>query len=789
MAYDETPLGHENLYASLPAPQAQALYRYGSIPASPYSGKANVSIPIYSAEISGIPLTVSLNYDTQGVLVNTVPGCTGHGWALNAGGAVTREQRGWPDEAVIVADPAPVRFHNYFHSLQKLSEIGGFSDLTEIAFYTQDIWKMNTYDTNVCRYFTDKYDFCADIFHFNFLGKSGYFFYDTDGQWKVQCDENIKVDFDVDDEQNYIESFGGQQYYSNDIHNWKHHKSIRGFTLTDDSGNKYIFGGSDSDIDYSIDALNSTSSNYTSVLWTANSWYLSRVEDRFGHVVYDFFYSRGPCVYQAVYRKEKQTVRFNGIYEYEYKNENAPFCITLSAPVYLASIDINDDDTLTPETYISLVYDESLRGDEMYPYASSGNALLLYTQFGNIYGSEAYSWDDRADMPKFAEQSKNFSTSTERNLNSTGIPLLSEIGISSNGTEVKRYGLQYSRVGKVHLSEVQVVADGRLEAVIGKYTLNYLGYGLLPATYYSSQTDLWGYYNGNSGSGRSANPNMIQNGMLGEIIYPTGGKTKLTYETNYISSTEAGGGLRIRKMEDYDIDGTTLLNYRRYTYSSPMYSVPKPRTQGKYHTYYDNLTIDYDCDYSLIPLTDYYGPTVGYWQVTEENSTSKTVYTYTSMADESPSNIFGSASLFNKKGSRAFMRGRLATKTICDLNNIPYRKYIYSYYCPSGDLYKSYATNISAHSTVFKSVGNSYLHASRPVITTVSWMAGCVYPVFLSKNNLSGITTYTYTYSPVDTIVEYTSYQRFDIKLKGCTQPYQFIQSETSPKKGTTSIY
>ena len=784
---NNTSLSFENLFADIPAPQAQALYRFGSVPVSPYTGKANISIPIYSTEICGIPLTVSLNYDTRGVLVNSVPGCTGHGWTLNAGGVVTREQQGWPDEAEIVTGTNSVSFHNYFHSLQKLSDIGGFSNLSEVAYYSQDIWVKNTYVPENNRYFTDKYDFCADIFHFNFLDKSGYFFYDTDGHWKVQCDENIKVVFDVDNDQNYVESFGGQLYYSNDVHNWVHHKSIRGFTLIDDAGNKYIFGGSNYCIDYSIDAMNSTNDNNTSIIWTANSWYLTRVEDRFGHIVYELSYDRAPCVYQAVYRKEEQTVKFFGVDagKYEYKNEETPFCITLSSPVYLTGIDINDDNTLTPERYISFTYDESLRGDEMYPYESTGNGFLLHSQFGAIYGG--YSWDDLTFMPKFDEEEKNFSTTTERKMNRTGIPLLNEIVVSYSGTDQERYQLQYSRDGKVHLTEVQVIADDGFETNIGEYTLNYLYYNLLPSSYHSLHTDLWGYFNGNYSTNRNANVQTMEYGMLREIVYPTGGKTKLTYEANHISDTIIGGGLRIRKLEDYDADGVTLLNYRKYTYGSPMNAVVRPQMQGTYYTYSDNLRITYDCDYSLVPLSDYYGPTVGYSQVTEESNTKKTVYNYTTTADEAPYSRFGVSSLFDKKGSKAFMRGRLASKTIYDSNDYPIKRYSYSYYCSSANMITSYATNMSGHHTIFKSIGNNYIFAQQPPITTVTWMAGCVYPIFLSKNNVTSVTEYTYT--STGTIEETTSYNRSDIQLKGCTQPYQFVLSETSSAKCTTSTY
>lgn len=777
---------YENLLASLPTPQAQDLYRFGSVPMSPYTGKANISVPIYSAEVCGIPLTVSLNYDTQGVLVNTIPGNVGHGWTINAGGVITREQQGWPDEAEMVVGQNPVRFHNYFHSLQKLNQIGGFSDMSEIAFYSQDTWVMNTYDPDMNRYFTDKYDFCADIFHFNFLGKTGYFFYDTDGKWKVQSDENIKVIFDVDDEDNYIESFGNQQYYSNDTHSWKQHKSIRGFTLIDAAGNKYIFGGGMDDIDYSIDAMNSTDDNNNRVIWTANSWYLTSVRDRFGHIVYDFFYERIGCVYQTIYRKEEQTVKFYGSEsgKYKYTNEENPYCITLSSPVYLNMIDINDTENWTAERSIYFSMDESLRGDEMYPYQSTGNGFLLHSQLGQIY--RTFAWDNTYNIPTFAEESKYFSTSTERYLNHTGIPLLGEIVISSNGTDEKRYRLTYSRVGKVHLSEVEVIADNGWETNIGKYTLNYNSYEAVPANYYA-HTDLWGYYNGNYSTNRDANAGLIQYGMLNEIIYPTGGKTELYYESNWISNSQMGGGLRVSEIADYDIDGVTLLNRRIYTYGNPVSAVVKPRTQGTYYVMSDNLRITYDCDFSLISLVDYYGPAVGYSQVTEMNSTSKKVYTYTTTSDENTTDIYGFESLFNKKGSRAYMRGRLSREDIYDSNNHLCQTKHYSYYESYGDSFTSYATNMSGHSTTFKSIGNNYIFAHRPPIVTLSWVAGCVYPIFLNKYNLSSVTTSTFSSS--GTIVEKTSYYRYDIKPKGCTQLYQFIQSETSSGKGTTSTY
>ena len=82
----------------VPSPQAADLGRFGDIPVSYYTGRANVTIPIQSFTERGVTLNINLSYDTAGPMMNQLPGWVGPGWTLNAGGCITRVQNGTCDE-------------------------------------------------------------------------------------------------------------------------------------------------------------------------------------------------------------------------------------------------------------------------------------------------------------------------------------------------------------------------------------------------------------------------------------------------------------------------------------------------------------------------------------------------------------------------------------------------------------------------------------------------------------------------------------------------------------------
>ncbi|WP_394974036.1 hypothetical protein [uncultured Croceitalea sp.] len=76
-----------------PSPEAASFGKFTEVPVSLYTGLANVSIPITSFEVGGKSFPVSLSYHGRGVKVNEIPSRVGMGWALNAGGAISRQTR------------------------------------------------------------------------------------------------------------------------------------------------------------------------------------------------------------------------------------------------------------------------------------------------------------------------------------------------------------------------------------------------------------------------------------------------------------------------------------------------------------------------------------------------------------------------------------------------------------------------------------------------------------------------------------------------------------------------
>ena len=85
--------------AGLSSPTAASLGEFGAVPVGLATGTPSVTIPLYEARGSdGLSLPVTLRYHGSAVRVDEVPGWAGLGWALDAGGAITRSIRGLRDE-------------------------------------------------------------------------------------------------------------------------------------------------------------------------------------------------------------------------------------------------------------------------------------------------------------------------------------------------------------------------------------------------------------------------------------------------------------------------------------------------------------------------------------------------------------------------------------------------------------------------------------------------------------------------------------------------------------------
>ena len=116
----QTPMV-ENLWIA-PTPQAADLGRFGDIPMSYYTGRANVTIPIYSFTERGVTLDINLSYDTSGLLMHKLSGWVGPSWTLNAGGCITRVQNNFSDEMERSYEEG-VSLVNYFDACTDLNHL------------------------------------------------------------------------------------------------------------------------------------------------------------------------------------------------------------------------------------------------------------------------------------------------------------------------------------------------------------------------------------------------------------------------------------------------------------------------------------------------------------------------------------------------------------------------------------------------------------------------------------------------------------------------------------------
>ncbi|MBX2954513.1 MAG: hypothetical protein KF846_00050 [Cyclobacteriaceae bacterium] len=154
-----------------PSPDAGNLGKYGDYPISYNTGTPNIDIPLYELNVHDIKVPVSLSYHASGFQVDEIASWVGLGFALNAGGVITRTMRGLPDEA-------PNGYFNY------------------VNWDTLNYWMWNippgephpvtiTKAADYRHYFllnasAGEFDFQPDIFSFNFLGYSGKIIFQVD---------------------------------------------------------------------------------------------------------------------------------------------------------------------------------------------------------------------------------------------------------------------------------------------------------------------------------------------------------------------------------------------------------------------------------------------------------------------------------------------------------------------------------------------------------------------------------------------------------------------------------
>lgn len=235
-----------------PSPNASSLMKFADVPVSPYTGTADITVPIYTIEAKGISLPISLGYHTGGIRLKEEAGWVGLGWALNCGGAISRTIMDKDDFGSggyftntsipqIAGDMAPhplaidqnqnlspdlyVFFCNY-----KANLTTGVEDLTSAFSNSAFPWDLE-----------------PDIYSFNFAGRAGKFMITRDRKIIMQKQENLKIEF----------AFANPTTPD----------YINRFVVSDEQGNKFYFN----DLERTQYATGASSTN------TISSWALSKI--------------------------------------------------------------------------------------------------------------------------------------------------------------------------------------------------------------------------------------------------------------------------------------------------------------------------------------------------------------------------------------------------------------------------------------------------------------------------------------------------------------------------------
>jgi hypothetical protein len=212
-----------------PSPNVAAISKFGNIPVGLSTGIPAVGVPIYEwkGQNFGINFKVSLDYHAGGIKVDEMASTVGLGWALNAGGVISRTKRGIPDEFPTDG------------FLDRKLPIDAYDGNTPVDYANSDrlFYRMNA----------GYIDTQNDVFTYSFNGRSGKFVLGKNNDILFLDNAKLKVVWEK-------QVIGGLTLFVK-------------FTITDELGYKYIFSAYET----TLESPTSYSGNYTS------AWHLTEI--------------------------------------------------------------------------------------------------------------------------------------------------------------------------------------------------------------------------------------------------------------------------------------------------------------------------------------------------------------------------------------------------------------------------------------------------------------------------------------------------------------------------------
>lgn len=504
------------------SPQVYDMFRYGNVNTALYTGKVNVSIPIYELDDPDFDLKIALRYHSEGFKPRKHSGCVGYNWFLEAGGCITREIMNIPDEKLRQYESDP-------KSQGMLAFIQSKTVDKNLIFNLDDQVVRDCGTKSYSLDMTCEYDvdYLPDIFHFSFCGYQGRFMINNQGKAVVL--EGDFVDIDLS---NLLDQFTNS-----------HVPNASSFiTIKTTDGYTYIFGGELSTVEYTYPMVNIQNLGTQSPPFV-NVWNLKQIIAP-NHRIVSFYYKESLPI--AHYSNDHLWI-FN-----EYYN-------------YFANKPIGE---LFPPNHI--------RFESSMAYTATKGCVLdsiVISGSPNVH----ISFHNSADPYKLYGHSGHY-------LKANKNYMLDSIQVETDERILKTVRLTYDYRSFNYAHSQNGYYWRFLDSVniggMGTYSLEYNHASAYPDLYtpesdYHSEADYYGYWEKN-----------VLQGLLKTITFPTGGKQTFEFEQNtygverklctygvqdvrLVSESTfntSGVGARIRQINTYN-SNNVLIEQKTYKYN------------------------------------------------------------------------------------------------------------------------------------------------------------------------------------------------------------------------------
>jgi YD repeat-containing protein len=616
-----------------PPPEAAALGRFGETPVSLFTGKANISIPLYEIRIKDFTLPLSLSYNTQGNRISDIASWVGLGWTLNAGGVITRTIKGLPDEVV---------YNGYSTDNDNSVNAGDIVDqyfadgICEDPNLTQNTIEINAlYDIS-----EGLMDGEPDEYYFNFNQYSGKFIiHDKNVLQIMPLNNQMTISYSTIGEQtsgmpDHITNFvcttpdGVKYYFGNDYNgNDARDKTVEVYThLRMEKVSDFIDPGTSNYPNSLHNGNKPTHSNTTHPFY--NSWYLYKVElpNSGGEILLSYENDRIKVInnfYDVFFVDQVPNQQL------DYNTIQRTYTESIIDSKRLTEISWNEGSIIFNKSEAKRLDIDAQIINPQAGYALSSievknylNDIVHSIDFVTSYFTSINSFNDeettncpgffnRLRLDNISIDNKDFSFSYDlQEMPARYSPQMDFWGF------YKHMDLQNNELNRITKPTIYIY-PGDLN------NPTYKGiYSIYPRNNVENEIVLLG-------SDRSPDLLNAQANILSKITYPTGGWDEFTYELNSFhidGSDRSGGGLRIKSITSFD--GISHVNdiIKSYTYSDgKIIQVPD---FAKYNIFnfiwaenteplvkYTRLSTIYSLGTNSQGLTQ--GGTVGYTEVSE----------------------------------------------------------------------------------------------------------------------------------------------------------------------------